>query len=215
MRKLSGLILGFVLVTGIGAAQMPPQKISGDVVALDGATLRLTSGGRIVSVKLADAARISARSPATVGGITPGAFVGATAVPQADGTLLASEIQIFPESLRGTGEGHRPMAAPAGATMTNATVRAVTPAAARNTMTNATVASATSTPEGRTLKLTYTGGEKVVVVPGDALVFATDVGTRDLLVAGAHVVVYAQPQSDGMLVAERVSVGKDGYVPPR
>ena len=205
---------GVLLVAGAVFAQTTPQKITGDVVALDGATLRLSSVGQTVDVVLGDKVRISARTPASLSSIEPGSFIGTTAVPQPDGTLLASEVHIFSESMRGTGEGHRPMPSPPGATMTNATVSSVTPqAATRNTMTNATVSAVGATTQGRTLKLTYNGGEKTVVVPSDAVVFGTDVGSRDLLVPGAHVVVYATPQTGGALAAERVSVGKDGYVP--
>jgi hypothetical protein len=122
-------------------------------------------------------------------------------------------VHIFAEALRGTGEGHRPMDGAPGATMTNATVSGVAAAPPRNTMTNATVANVAASSQGRKMTLTYTGGEKIVIVPADALVFATEAGSRDLLVPGAHVVVYAASQSDGTLASERISVGKNGYVP--
>ena len=142
-----------------------------------------------------------------------------TAAPQADGTLVASEVQVFPESMRGTGEGHRPMSpdsgASAGATMTNATVASVAGAKAGNTMTNATVSSVAPGERAMRMTLTYKGGEKIVVVPEGILVFMTEVADRSSLVPGAHVVAYVAKQPDGILVAERVSVGKNGYVPPR
>ena len=213
VRVIGMWISGLMLVAGVALAQPTPQKIAGEIVAVEGSTLRLSSAGQPVTVVLSDKARISARTPATLSNITSGSFVGTTAVPQADGTLLASEVHIFSESMRGTGEGHRPMTSPPGATMTNATVNAVTSEAARNTTTNATVSGVGAAPQGRTLKLAYNGGEKTVVVPADALVFGTDAGTRDMLVPGAHVVVYATPQTGGMLTADRVSVGRNGYVP--
>ncbi len=43
-------------------------------------------------------------------------------MPQADGTQKAVEIHIFPEAMRGTGEGHRPWDLMPNSTMTNATV---------------------------------------------------------------------------------------------
>ena len=41
-----------------------------------------------------------------------------------------------------------------------------------------------------------------------------DIGTPSMLVSGAHVVVYATTQTDGSLMTDRVSVGRNGYVPP-
>jgi hypothetical protein len=45
---------------------------------------------------------------ASMSDIKPGMFVGATAMPGADDSLKAVEVHIFPEAMRGTGEGHRP-----------------------------------------------------------------------------------------------------------
>ena len=70
-------------------------------------------------IALPEKVSINLRTPTDISAINSGSFVGATASPRADGTLVASEVHIFPESMRGTGEGHRPME---GAnTMTNAT----------------------------------------------------------------------------------------------
>ena len=54
-------------------------------------------------------------------------YLGTTATKQADGTFLASEVHVFSEDQRGTGEGHRPLgsAPQSGATMTNANVEHV------------------------------------------------------------------------------------------
>jgi hypothetical protein len=193
-------------------AQSPLERVSGDVVALDNATLQVkTAKGQTVPVKLAANARVTVRAPTDIAGIAPGMYVATTAVPQPDGTLLASEIRIFPESQRGTGEGHRPMDTP-GNTMTNATVSKVS--APANTMTNATVATVAGGGGSRKMTLTYKDGEKVVVVPEGIPIVQSEVGDRALLVAGAHVVVYASRQPDGSLSSERVSVGKGNYVPP-
>lgn len=144
----------------------------------------------------------------------PGSYVATTAVPQPDGTLLAKEVHVFTEAQRGTGEGHYPMSTP-GDTMTNATVSSVAVAHPRDTMTNATVAGAATGPAGdHRLTLTYKGAEQTVVVPDGVPIIASEPGDRSLLVPGAHVVVYAHPQSDGRMTVERVSVGKGGFAPP-
>src|SRR5262249_51979711 len=116
--------------------------------------------------------------------------------------------------MRGTGEGHRPMT---GAnTMTNATVSGVSRsrASSSSSTTNATVAGVSGASDELKLTLTYQGGERTIVVPRGIPVMTTDVGSTSMLVPGAHVIVYGANNPDGRIGAERISVGKDGYVPP-
>ena len=207
-----------VLIAGAAQAQPQAQKIAGEVVKLDGARLEVKAGdGRVVDVRLAADARFSGRSPADLAKLTPGAYVGTTAVAQADGTLLAREVHVFPETMRGTGEGHRPMSNEPGSTMTNATITGIgaRATAQRDTMTNATVAAVSGAEGNRTLTLTYKGGEKTVVVPDSVPVVMYEPADRNALVPGAHVIVYAAPQADGTLAAGRVTVGTNGFVPPQ
>jgi hypothetical protein len=218
-RGSTRLLLIAALLAGgdIALAQAQTQKIAGDIVRVDGLRLEVkTAGAQAVTVKLTDNFRLSVRSAADATKLAPGTYVGTTAVPQPDGTLLAREVHVFPESMRGTGEGHRPMDAEPGSTMTNATIASVGArgAAARSTMTNATVAQVSGASEAHTLTLAYKGGEKIVVVPDNVPVVMVEPADRSLLVPGAHVVVYAAPQPDGTLTAERLTVGKNGFVPP-
>ena len=203
----------------IGAAQAQSQKFVGDVVNLDGPNLQIkASDGQALTIKVVDSTRLSARSGADPGKITAGTFIGTTAVAQPDGTLSAVEVHIFPEAMRGTGEGHRPMDILPGSTMTNATVSSVAPVNSeprpRSTMTNATVAQREAEVQGLQLTLTYKGGEKVVNVPTGAPIVMVEPADRTLLVPGAHVIVYASRQPDGSLAADRLTVGKNGFVPP-
>ena len=221
MTRLAATLLATVLLFPAAAfaqAQAVPERLRGDVVALDGKTLKLrTDDGQIRAVLLAPDVRISGRSRADLAAIGPGAFIGTTATPQADGTLAAVEVHIFPESMRGTGEGHRPMAALPGSTMTNATVTAVGAAAAaapRNTMTNATVANVASAGASRRITLRYAGGEQTVVVAASVPVVMVEPGDASLLVPGAHVLVNLVAGSAGTPTADRITVGKNGLVPP-
>ena len=213
------LSIGCLLaLAGSARGETSRERIHGDVIALRGHDLELKAGaGQIVTVRLADQVRVSARSAAHLGAIAPGAFIGTTAIPQPDGTLSAVEVHIFPESMRGTGEGYRPMDAMPGNTMTNATVTNVAAderAGARNTMTNATVADVAVGGQGRRLTLKYKGGEKTVVVAPSVPVVTIEPGDVSMLVPGAHVLVTATKQLDGTLTSERISVGKNGLVPP-
>ena len=204
-------------ITAIAFAQTPRQTIRGEVTALDGGTLHVKSTtGQDVPLVITDNARIAVRAPATLASIKPGSFIGTTANPRPDGTLLASEVHIFPESMRGTGEGHRPMASAPGSTMTNATVSGVSSPASKpgGTMTNATVANIGGAGNGRMLKLTYAGGQQTVFVPDDVPVVLVEAGSRASLSPGAHVIVYASLDADGKLAADRISVGRNGSTPP-
>jgi hypothetical protein len=214
-RKLAG-ILGFALLAAAGVVQSAEQKVAGDVVKADASSIQVKSTrGQTVDIRLPDNVRLSGRSPSDADKITQGAFVGTTAVAQADGTLLAREVHIFPESMRGTGEGHRPWESEPGSTMTNATVSSIDAAAAqKSTMTNATVSKVAGAQGGQKITLTYKGGEKTVVVPSGIPVVMVEPADRSELVPGTHVIVYAASQPDGTLAAQRVSIGKNGFVPP-
>ena len=174
-----------------------------------------------MKLKLADGAGVSLVGKADMSSIADGAFVGTTAVQQSDGTLRAVEVHVFPDSMRGTGEGHRPWDLQPGSTMTNATVARVDEGGGAaqsggtgSTMTNATVAKVDESGGSRKLSLRYKDGEKTVVVPACTPVVKIEPGDRSKLVPGAHVFAIVSRQPDGTLVAERLNVGKDGQVPP-
>ena len=221
MRTMNAcvLLIGSLLaLAGPVCGQTALQRIRGDVDALRGRTLDVrTAPGQTVAVRLTDDVRVSARSAAPPGAIAAGAFIGTTAIPQPDGTLSAVEVHVFPESMRGTGEGHRPMAIEPGSTMTNATVTSVTgtgQGVLRNTMTNATVTDVAPGGVGRRVTLKYNGGEKTVVIGGSVPVVMIEPGDVSMQVPGAHVVVTGSKQPDGTLTSDRVVVGKNGIVPP-
>jgi hypothetical protein len=217
MKRIAATLLSLVVLAVSGPATSAEQKIAGDIVKVDGSSLEVKAAdGRDVSLRLADDVRLSARSPADLTKLTQGVFVGTAAAPRADGTLVAREVHVYPESMRGRGEGHRPMDNELpGSTMTNATISRVGGGdGARSTMTNATVANVAGAQGGRTLTLAYKGGEKTVFVPKDTPVVMVEPADRSQLVPGAHVIVFAATQADGSLAATRITVGLKGLVPP-
>ncbi len=182
----------------LAVAQTPAQRIRGDVVALDGNTLQVkTRAGEPLTVRLADNFSVSAVARRDLAAVTPGAFIGTATMPRPDGSLQALEVLIFPESARGSGEGHYPWDLQPGSMMTNATVSDVVIVDAARRMT-----------------LKYKDGEKVVLVPREAPIVTFEPGDRAMLIPGAHVMFGAVKQPDGTLTATRVNVGKDGLVPP-
>ena len=80
-------------------------------------------------------------------------------------------------------------------------------------MTNGTIGDV-KVADGRTLTLAYKGGEQRIYVPPGAPVVTFESGSRDMLRPGAHVFVTADEAADEGLTATRISVGKDGLVPP-
>src|SRR5262249_11649634 len=108
-------------------AQDKPMRVRGTVEQIDGTVMTVKSReGDTLKVKLADEAKVVALVKASLAEITPNSFVGATAMPQADGGWKAVEVHIFPEEMRGTGEGDRPYDYRPQSTMTNGTVNGLT-----------------------------------------------------------------------------------------
>lgn len=205
------LMSGILLAAAASQAQQAGLRVRGDVVAVDGVNLQIKAPtGEIGMIKLLDSLRVSIESRATLADVVPGVYVGTTSAPQPDGSLRAVQIRIFPEAMRGTGEGHRNMDPQGNNTMTNATVADVGSKQSANTMTNATVANMS---DARTMTLKYKDGEKLVIIPPDVAVISTEIGTRAALVPGVHVVVTVNKLTDGSVATERVTVGKDGAVP--
>jgi hypothetical protein len=163
------------------------ERVDGNayiVKARDGSTVRLT---------LAPNAGVAASVKSALSDIKSGSYIGVAALPQADGILRALEVHIFHESMRGTGEGHRPWDLQPESTMTNATVYQVIAAA-----------------DGPTLTLKYKDGEKGIVVPEQTVVVTYLPGSVSELKAGAVIFVPAAiRQADDTLQAQRVMVGRD------
>jgi hypothetical protein len=218
--RLSRAVVGslFASLSLVAAAQQdaPQEHVRGDVVRLQGDALEVrTRAGEVVRVKLGDQVMVGQLEKGDRSALATGAFVGTTAVSQPDGTLRAVEVHVFPESMRGRGEGHRPWDLRPGSSMTNATVSGVGSSAetGQSSMTNATVAGATGSGTSRTLTLRYAGGEQKVLVPKNVPIVKIEPGDRSLLVPGAHVFVIAT-RAGGVLTARAVNVGKGGIVPP-
>jgi hypothetical protein len=194
-RMLIGAAIGAAV--GTAAAADVPMRLRGTIEKVDAKTLVVKANdGKIVPLALAEAVRVDEVLPVDSNAIQEGTFVGTTAVPRADGSLSAVEVHVFPESARGTGEGHRPWDLQPNSTMTNATVAKITPGSNERTMT-----------------LRYKDGEQTIRVPNGVPIVTMKPGDRSLLVPGAKVIVNEQVVN-GQAVAARVLVGRNGFEPP-
>lgn len=177
----------------------PTQRIRGEIMALQGLELQVRArSGETLTITLAESYAVTAVVPLDLEAIKPGQFVGAASLPQSDGTERALEVLVFPESMRGSNEGHYRWDLQPGSMMTNATI---THAVAEST-------------GARRLTLEYKGGSQTLVVPPGTPIVTFEPGDRAMVVAGAHIIVTAAKQPDGSLTAGRVAVGKNGLVPP-
>jgi hypothetical protein len=196
---------GFIMLTGAllcamaaAASAQTPVRVRGAVEALDGNQLTVKSrDGATVHIKLNDNYAVAAVVPTQLASIKPNSFIGTAAMKQSDGSLVALEVLVFPETMRGTGEGHYPW-----------------DLQPESTMTNATVATLAATPKGQEMTLTFKGETNKVIVPAGAPIVTFEPGDKAMLKPGAKVFIGTSKGADGTLTAGRVNVGKDGLTPP-
>ena len=198
LRVLGMLALFLALTAPVAIGQEPPVRVRGTIDRVDGDVYVIKArGGAELKVKLAEKAMIVALIKASLADIKQGSYVGVSGMPQADGSQRALEVHIFPEAMRGTGDGHRGWDLQPSSTMTNGNVEQIAAAS-----------------DGQVLTLKYKDGEKKIVVPADAPIVVYVPGERSELKAGASIFISAATkQADGTLQAPRVNVGR-GVAPP-
>ena len=175
------------------ASSAPPNpfagmvRIGGTVTSASGNTFMVhPQQGGDLKLTLPEKPNIMVSSKGTVADLGAGKFVGCTAVKRADNLLHATECHIFPEAMRGMGEGHNPMGPP-NTTMTNGNV---------TTISNGQVASK-SGGASATINGTYKGGEQSIQVGPDADITRIDAGTAAMLKPGVKVTGGGMPAADG------------------
>lgn len=195
----AGLAL-LLSIAPVSAQQQPaPARVRGTIEKVDGNTLTVKSrDGATVTVVLKDGAAVRGVEKAALADIKQNSFVGITAMPQPDGTQKAVEVHIFPESLRGAGEGHRPWDLMPNSTMTNANVEQLVAAV-----------------DGPMLTMKYKDGEKKISVPNNAVIVQFVSGDKTDLKPGAKIFVAAGTKlPNGDIETAGINVGKDGLTPP-
>jgi hypothetical protein len=174
-------------------------RIRGTIERVEGPIFMVKNrDGAEVKLTVTDNPLFVAIVKSTMADIKPGMFVGSTGMTQADGSQRAIEVHIFPESMRGTGEGHYDWDLKPQSKMTNANVEQ-------------TVAGV----DGQMLSVKYKGGEKKILVTPDTAIVTYVTGDRSDLKPGTKIfIAAAKKQSDGTLQTPRITYGKDGLTPP-
>ena len=199
-KIIASVVIGFLAVPA-ALAQAPEEtrvRVAGTVDKLDGNKLTVdTKGAQPITVVLADNAPVFGVEKRTIADIKPGDFLASGGVRGTDGKIHAVEVRIFPETLRGIGEGQRPWDVKPDGVMTNATVGTVS-----------------QSPEGGVIHVKYKEGESEFTVGPEVPILGYVAGDRSLLKPGAAIFTVAQKKPDGRLTTGRVTAEKNGVKPP-
>jgi hypothetical protein len=195
------IILAMVTATtayAIAQRAPVPTRVRGAIEAVDGDKLTVKSrAGEDVKLHMTADIKIVGIAKISLTDIKVGSFIGATTVPGPDGMPTAVEVHVFPENMRGTGEGSRPY-----------------DLKPNSTMTNATVSESVVGKDGHTLLVKYKDGEKKLLVTPETPVVTYVPADKSDLKAGAKVIAFMKQLPDGSFETSRVSVGRDGLTPP-
>jgi hypothetical protein len=196
LRSLAAALLTLAFTS---FAEAQTARLRGTIASVNGDTFVVqTRGGDNATVRVTQPAKIGAVVKADLADIKPGLFVGAAAEPGPDGALKALEVHIFPEAMRGTGEGFRPFD--------------LTP---KSSMTNGNISAKVDGVDGPKLTVAYKGGEQTILVDKTTPIVALTAGSPDDLKPGAGIIVFtAGKDAAGTYEAANIVVGRDGVNPP-
>ena len=198
LRRL--LIASTIVAVAVPAFAQETMRVRGTIEKVDGSTLMVKArdGADLKIAVVGDKPVYTALEKASLADIKPGTYIGVTSLPQADGSLKAVAVHLFPEAARGTGEGHRAW-----------------DQQPQSMMTNATVETAVAGVDGEVIMVKYKDGEKkVIVTPQTAIVRMVPGAAADVK-AGTKVIIFAATKSgDDGWTTQRVTYGKDGLMPP-
>ena len=196
-RRMLASVALLAAISASAAFAQQAVRVRGTIEKVDGNTLTVKAGdGTAVTLMLTSDAAVVSVVKATLADVKEGSFVGSAAMPQPDGSQKALEVHIFPETMRGAGEGHRPFTVP------------------NSTMTNGTVGDMVTASDGQSLTVKYKGGDKKIVVPPGVPIVRYEIGSLGEIKPGAaFTVVAATKKPDGSYEAGRINVGRDGVVP--
>src|SRR4051812_22441892 len=196
---LRGLLVGVALIFAIAPALAQENvRLRATIEKVDGPVYTVKNrDGAEGKLPVSDPPLFVAIAPATMADIKPGMFVGSAGMMREDGVQKAIEVHIFPESMRGTGEGHYDW-----------------DLLPKSKMTNANVEHMVTSSDGQMLSVKYKDGEKKLLVTPETVVVTYVPGSKDDLKPGTKIFVSAaKKQQDGTLQTPRITYGRSGAGP--
>ena len=190
----------FALSASASAQQAPPAALRGVIerVSPDRESFDVkTRDGQERTLRLPADAKVARVAAASLADVKPGAYVGVAAVPGDGDALKALEVHIFPESMRGVGNGFRPFDLAPNSTMTNGAVNVRVDAV-----------------DGSQIVVAYNGGQKSIVIDKSTPIVSIEPGGLGDLMVGAAIVARGGAGPGGDYEANRIVVGVGGVVPP-
>src|ERR1043165_10247525 len=107
MSVMASRLMARRICAALAASAQEPVRIRGTSDRIDGPVYVVKNrDGAELKLTVTDNPLFVAIVPSTMADIKQGMFVGSAGMMQADGTQKAITVHIFPESMRGTGEGH-------------------------------------------------------------------------------------------------------------
>jgi hypothetical protein len=195
MRRTAAILLSFLLSASFAFAQTN-VRVRGTITGLEGDVLAVKSReGKDLQIQLAPDAQVATTKAATADDFKPGSYVGVTSVKGPDGRLVARRIHALGAQV------------PQGHTAWESIPDSL--------MTNANIAASAQVGGGNELTLKYKDGEQKILVTPQTEYYTFAPGTRADLKPGETIFTGARQEADGRLVAQRVTVSKDGVKPPQ
>jgi hypothetical protein len=151
-----------------------------DHIDANSIALKGVDGGADEVFKLAPNFLVLRNTPAALSNIKPNEFVASAARRGDDGKLHSTELRIFPEAMRGAGEGQRPMND-----------------AGKQTMTDANVTGTAIVNGSNDLKVKFAGGESELVVDPGVPVVRIGLADKNLVKVGVKVRLQGMRTADG------------------
>jgi hypothetical protein len=197
-RLVTLALAASLLTVGALAQTASPTHIRGSITALHGQDLTIkTREGPSVDVLLNEPLTVRTVTKLKLADIKQGTYVGVASKTGADGKAEALEVLVFPEAMRGAGEGHYAWDLQGGSMMTNANVSAVVTAKS-----------------GDELTLTYKDGTQQIIVPPNVPIVTFAPATKADLKPGARLMTSAAKNADGKLATGSVLVETPAIIPP-
>jgi hypothetical protein len=189
----------FALCLAVPASAQDTVRVRGTVERIEGPVyiVKTRDGSEVKLVATEDKPLFVAIVPATMKDIKQAMYVGSAGMMQEDGTQKAIEVHIFPESMRGTGDGHYDW-----------------DLLPKSKMTNGSVEQAVTGVDGPVLHVKYKDGEKKLMVTPQTVVVTYEFGKREEVQPGTRIfVAAAKKQPDGTLLTPRITYGRNGEGP--